>query len=239
MIQSTRCDLELRFQKIADRFDGLQSPTEKISNQMLFDPERITEEKESIKRCLDICSRVSNHIDNLHPGAPENDLDTTGRSTSALMNCRGTLEDTSYQLRNHLRLVDEHLSSAPEPPILQSSHDIEDRKRLLEERSSLLNSIKLYDEAAKEANRDRKNVYEDITMAEDGCQILVSTVGELITAHNIVAGPRSTQVLGQISDESLQQISRDHQAAYLQHPSEENKAWLKNFKMRHGTERYL
>ena len=250
MIQLTSCDLEMRLQNIDNKVSGLRSQTGERSNQMSSDRQRIEEEKKSIKQCLDICSQVSNHIDELHPGALKNDFTTAGQSRGAaalarqatactLMKCRNELEDTGTRLRDHLRHVDERLSHPSVSLTLQSNGGEESRKRLSDERSSLLKSIELCEKAAKEANRDRQNVYEDIKMAEDGCQMIVSTVGELITAHNITAGPRSTQVLGQLSDDSLQQISQDHQAVYIQHPSKANEAWSKSFEIRHGAGRNL
>ena len=44
-------------------------------------------------------------------------------------------------------------------------------------------------------------------MADDGHQVIASTVGDLIFARNVMAGSRVTQVLGQMSDESIQEIA--------------------------------
>ena len=40
--------------------------------------------------------------------------------------------------------------------------------------------------------------------------MIVATLGDLIAVKRVTAGARSTQWLGQMSDASLQQLSRDH-----------------------------
>jgi len=51
--------------------------------------------------------------------------------------------------------------------------------------------------------------FEDIEMADDGHQVIVATLGDLISAKRVTAGARSTQWLGQMSDASLQSLSKD------------------------------
>lgn len=46
--------------------------------------------------------------------------------------------------------------------------------------------------------------FEDVKMAEDGRQVIVATLGDLISAKRITIVPRSLQVLRQMSDDSLQ-----------------------------------
>jgi len=65
-------------------------------------------------------------------------------------------------------------------------------------------------QASEEAEKVRVNIAEDITTAEDSQQVLVSTVGDLIAARRVDAGARSLQCIGQMSDETLQQMSRAH-----------------------------
>ena len=45
-------------------------------------------------------------------------------------------------------------------------------------------------------------------MADDGHQVIVSTVGDLISAKRVTAGARSVQLMGQISDDSLRHFSQ-------------------------------
>lgn len=54
------------------------------------------------------------------------------------------------------------------------------------------------------------NIVEDITTAEDSRQVLISFVGDLTTARRVDVGSRSLQYNGQMSDGTLQQMSRAH-----------------------------
>ena len=55
---------------------------------------------------------------------------------------------------------------------------------------------------------------EDNHVGEDGIQIISSTPMYLIQAKNNSAGARSVQCLGQLSDNSIQQVSRDARNRY-------------------------
>lgn len=59
------------------------------------------------------------------------------------------------------------------------------------------------------ADQDRTNVFEDVSMADDGHQVIVSTIGDLISARRVTAGARSMQIMGQMSDDALQQLSQN------------------------------
>jgi hypothetical protein len=58
------------------------------------------------------------------------------------------------------------------------------------------------------------NVFRAISAADDSHQILVSTSGSPVHAQNISAGPRSSQWMGQMSEASLQLLSKDVRATH-------------------------
>jgi hypothetical protein len=51
--------------------------------------------------------------------------------------------------------------------------------------------------------------FEDVSAAEHAQQVIVSTSGDRILARKVIAGVRTTQWLGQMSDNSLQKLSQD------------------------------
>jgi hypothetical protein len=63
-------------------------------------------------------------------------------------------------------------------------------------------------ETSGRAHEERVNVIEDVSMAEDRHQVIVSTVRDLISAKRITARARAVQLIGQMSDDSLQQFSQ-------------------------------
>jgi dihydroxyacetone kinase len=56
---------------------------------------------------------------------------------------------------------------------------------------------------------DEKTVstYDDVSVAEDGRQFIISTSGDTIFARKVAAAARAVQCLGQMSDETAQLIS--------------------------------
>ena len=98
----------------------------------------------------------------------------------------------------------------PKNGLTASSQPIEAKERLKSlsnEQSNPPESTEVRKEVGKKADRDR-NLFDGIGVGGDSCQVLVSTVGEPITARNITAGPRSMQIIGQISDHSLHRFMR-------------------------------
>jgi hypothetical protein len=91
----------------------------------------------------------------------------------------------------------------------QISKQATEQERIQEEIDSIKQCLAICAEASVRAGQDRTNIFEDVSMADDGQQAIVLTIGDLISAKRITAGARSMQLMGQMSDESLQHFSRD------------------------------
>jgi hypothetical protein len=87
------------------------------------------------------------------------------------------------------------------------------QERIQEEIDSIKQCLAICAEASVQAGQDRTNIFEDVSMTDDGRQAIVSTIGDLISAKRITAGARSMQLMGQMSDESLQHFSGDRHHA--------------------------
>jgi len=61
----------------------------------------------------------------------------------------------------------------------------------------------------KQVDNVRTNVFEDVSAAQYSHQIIVSTNGDLISATRVSAETAATQWAGQMSEDTLQQLSRD------------------------------
>lgn len=61
----------------------------------------------------------------------------------------------------------------------------------------------------KTASDSRTNHFEDTTTGDRSTQFVVSTPKDLVSAKRITSGSNSLQVLGQTSDDSLQQMLRE------------------------------
>ena len=77
-------------------------------------------------------------------------------------------------------------------------------------------------------------MFEDVSMADNGHQVLVSTIRDLISAKRVTAGARAWQWLGQMFDDSLQQLSRNHGHVATERPKESQTKAGGHFEGRYG-----
>jgi DNA repair exonuclease SbcCD ATPase subunit len=230
MIAETQSDLEERLEAINAKLKSLSSQKNEASGEELNERNRIQEERDSTTQCIDICAQVSTHIDQVRPnvlrnisippGASQGPITTLDGLISArfatddaLSKCKTTLKDMRIRLEERLHNLDAHLQTLqPERGATSEEQDAE-RQRIQDEYDTTKQSLSICSEASERATESRINLFEDVSMAEDGNQVIVSTIGDLISAKRINAGARSTQWLGQMSDESLQELT--HAVTYV------------------------
>ena len=123
------------------------------------------------------------------------------------------MNDSSNWPKGHLQNLDNRLASLPAQSPQISSEQAAEQERIQEKIDSIKQCVAICAEASVKAGQDRTNSFEDVSMTDDGRQAIVSTIGDLISAKRITAGARSMQLMGQISDESLQHFSRDRHHA--------------------------
>jgi hypothetical protein len=118
------------------------------------------------------------------------------------------LKDTTTDLQDHLKNLDDKLEALG---LQESSTDNEkmvERGRMQAEIDSAKECLAVCAQASEHADRARANVFEDVSAAEDAHQVIVSTLGGLISAKRVTARVGATQWLGQMSDATLQQLAR-------------------------------
>jgi hypothetical protein len=62
-----------------------------------------------------------------------------------------------------------------------------------EELGSIIQGLAICTKAIEEVTQDRANSFKDVRVANDGYQIIIATLGDLISAKRITIGVRSTQ----------------------------------------------
>lgn len=127
-------------------------------------------------------------------------------TNNTLDHCKLGLAQTTSQLREQLHRINDQMRSSSQRHSPSGEQAIE-QERIREELRSAEQSLKICSEAAEKALPDRIHVFEDVSMEDDGDQIIVATFGDLISAKRVTVGSRSRQFLGQMSDTSLQQLS--------------------------------
>lgn len=216
-------DLTEHLRRVDDRLKNLLAQRVDATQESEEERQNLRSEQESIQQCMNICTDVAAHIDlvrpKIVPHIPSHDdrlviTTTAGAGMSAqkdteqlLGRCKDDLTTMLSHLRDRLQDVAQRQNALSYQHTTSADHENE-RKRLQEEVESIKQSLMICEEASQKAQPDRTNVFEDITMADDGHQIMVSTFGDLICARKITAGARSLQWFGQMSDESLQELSQ-------------------------------
>lgn len=198
--------------------------------------EQMQEEKDSTLKCLEICDSVSYPVTVLqqkassHASASSNSderLEHANRpAVCAWLAAASNLTGYRNQLQSHLQ----RLTDKSKQPVDGSDPENAqvNKEDLLREISSLQQSIDICEDASKEANRNRANVFENVSIDDNGRQFIASTVDNLISARKIIIGSCSVQNATSDRDEITSKES-------LQRP----KLSGENFEGRYGAGRDL
>jgi hypothetical protein len=203
-IRATVSDLKQHLEDIEMKLDKYIAGT---------DYQILQDERESTKQCLRICEDVMSRIESLqtsflpspgqdhpHPsGENRNPFEAELSTKAALSDCREKLMRQMVGLQ--ARLESDLLGKGPE-------RDTENL-RLQEQIDTGKTCLEICNLASEQASQHRYHVLENVSVADDSSQVLVSTLGDLIYGRGISAGNRSFQAAGSMSDETLQQISKD------------------------------
>lgn len=210
MIADTITDLQARLNDVDTKLRLLASQTD--GNDNTTGVRAMREERSSIKKCLQICDVALAQIHKLRESLPEYFSPSGSESgpfsewvlaASNLANCKAKLVDRIRSLEN-IQTSDGNSRAG----ILHIE------KEMREELECLEKSVAICKDASQEAERNRTNTFEDVSIGDDGFQSIVSTVGDLIHARGVKAGARATQVLGQLSEASFQHVaSRERDSA--------------------------
>jgi hypothetical protein len=224
MIKNTTSDLEDHLHEIEKRLEALPLQGEAVSDEEMAERERIQIERESTVQCLAICAHVSETVNQLRPNVFEDvtvprrahqvDVTTVAGLASAkkitataLLELHEKLTDTTANLDQHLHDIDNHLRNSPTPAVRIFGGT--ERERVQAEKESIQQCLAICAEASEQADQFRTNVFEDVLAAQDAQQLIIATLGDLISAKRVTAEISATQWLGQMSDATLQQLSRD------------------------------
>ncbi|KAK6337870.1 hypothetical protein TWF696_001348 [Orbilia brochopaga] len=241
MIETTTSDLKEQLDNIDKKLERLgahyvQPYSTTASHRQITDQDQETLEadKRGIEQCIEICTQVSSHIDRVQTQTAESSSTDPASSqttylakqltTGVLTGCKSELVNTSTLLQRQLDTIKFQLAALSEHPETLGSAG-----------ESLKQCLAICAQASEQAKSERINVFEDVTAHDDGDQIVVSTLGDLISAKRITVGSRSLQLLGQMSDESLQHFASKARPKNAQQsqPRPEEQESLK-FAGRHG-----
>jgi hypothetical protein len=216
LVQTATEDLEAHLQNIDDKFEAVlkQSATGPDSNTAEL--RLIKEERLSTQKCLQICARLSEHIDEIQlasqggDGPPEQrEADSVPRNLTfeGLQDCKNSLAATTVKLEKHMKDIMDRLVTKSNTSII-SDEDLVDLVRLRDEWDT---TRQCRDICSQADTRLKENVsIIDNYATGDAVQFLVSTTNKTINGRNRGDGWRTRQFGGHMSDASLQKISGDY-----------------------------
>ncbi|KAJ5292443.1 uncharacterized protein N7443_008396 [Penicillium atrosanguineum] len=222
LIQDAKDDLEARLEVIDLKLGQIVENNAVRSDVDAAELQSMREERLSTEKCLLICTQLSEHIDQIQLMSDRSG--TPGSATSAntlpetvtnegLQECKNSLIQTAAKLEKHMQdIMDRMLSKSK---IISSEQDAADLTRLRDEWKTARQCLDI-------CSRADTHVKENVSVIEnyglgDSLQFMVSTNGQILHGKNRGLGWRTRQVGGYVSDESVQQLSRDIASTSLHH----------------------
>lgn len=176
---------------------------------------RIKDERLSTEKCLQICSQLSKHIDEIHKTALHNGSANSDSGSSSipekitndgLKECKSSLARMAQELASHEKQLFDRLMSKLDPTSA-SQENAADITRLREEWQSTRKSMDILSAAGNHLDQNISIIENHA--AGDSVQVMVSTKGKTLHGTNRAVGWRSRQLGGHLDDETVRQISRD------------------------------
>ncbi|GAM42363.1 hypothetical protein TCE0_044r16268 [Talaromyces pinophilus] len=222
LIEVTKDDLEAHLESINEK---LESALEQAAVKTELDTSEMQEMKEerlSTERCLQICANLSEHIEQIQLNASESSTSNAVPElivNQGLQQCKESLASTAIKLEKHIQDIIDRMFVKSKSS-LKSEDDLADLSRLRDEWKTTRECIDI----CSQADRHLK---ETVTTVEnygtgDAVQFMVSTNGQVIHGKNRGLGWRTRQVGGHLSDESVQQLSRDMTTINIQRTNDED-----------------
>lgn len=179
----------------------------------------LREERLSTEKCLQICAQLSSHIDQIQLMSDEagSSIGSGGAEASpervtneGLQECKNSLATTATKLEKHMRDVMDRLLAKS-----NSHEDAQDLSRLRDEWETARQCLDI-------CSRADSHLKENVSVIEnhgngDSLQFMVSANGKVLHGKNRGLGWRNTQVGGYMSNQSIQQLSRDLAAIHTSH----------------------
>ncbi|EEP83062.1 predicted protein [Uncinocarpus reesii 1704] len=212
LIADTTSDLEEHLAEIESRLQAFPVQRGGESENGSTEWAKIQEERETTRKCIEICTRVGDYIDTVQShdlrGVPSSSASQRA-TVETLKECKDKLTALSTEIGKRSEELGNRLEKIMSLEVKLSDEDADNMRKVQAERDGLKQCLAICNEVSAQTQGLRMNVFEDVISADDAHQLIVSTLGDLISAKRITTGARSAQWLGQMSDDALQRLSRD------------------------------
>ncbi|KXX73059.1 hypothetical protein MMYC01_210529 [Madurella mycetomatis] len=206
MIKDTAYDLELRLQRI-ETYIATEST---ISFDTSID---LQDEREVTKQCLRICQDAQSYLESLQDRPPfsrreagprpagtvQNQFDAELLTSQALNESRVKVVETISRLQERLASVASNQGPERERQMAQLLEDINISKQCLE----------VCGVAADQVHHRKIHTVGEVVADDDTDQVVVTTLADLFDVRKVLAKNRSAQLVGSMTDETVQKVSGD------------------------------
>ncbi|KAF2108378.1 hypothetical protein BDV96DRAFT_636922 [Lophiotrema nucula] len=206
MAKTTTIDLEARLEVIDGKLESIFEQHATESDSENAELRAIKDDRLSTTKCLEICAQLLDHINRipLRPvsrgRSPTGPMNSERITTEGLMECKETLSSTTARLERHMEgLIDQFGRT------MTSEEGAAELATLREEWGAARHCIDICSTAGKNIT-----VIDNYTTGDNAVQFLVSTKEKTVHGRNRGYGSGTMQIGGHLSDESVQQISRDN-----------------------------
>jgi hypothetical protein len=222
LIKNVRDDLEAHLQSIDDKVETIVGRAVAESDEDATELRLINEERLSTQRSLQICAQLSEHINQIQvvPKRSNNGPEPSDPASlpervinDGLVGCKNSLAVASAKLEEHMRDVMARWVTKSRIA-MTSKEDVEDLLRLQDEWETARQCREICFSAGSHLN-ENINVIEN-NATGNAFQVMVTTNGKTLHGKNQGTGWIARQIGGDLSDTSVQQISRDMASTNLQ-----------------------
>jgi len=206
MIKDTAYDLQIRLQRIEASLG-----TTSTSSDTSID---LQDEREVTRQCLRICQDAQSYLKSLQDGQAfrrrevassqagtvQSQFDAELVMNEAINESRRNFIRTISQLQERLTYVTLNEGAERERQVSRLREDINISKQCLE----------LCQIATDQVHHHRKiHTIGEVAADDDTDQVVITTLADLFDVRKVVAKNRSAQLVGSMTDEALQKVSRD------------------------------
>lgn len=253
MVCCTKSDLEDRLKELDERLEFFSKHSSIVDKRGETEWRQLQEEKQSTEQCLVICAEFYEHIEKVgsqvetcsEPDRIEASvsLEMQYAAKQALGNLLGgfksELATASSEFKKIIERLDHQQNGLSSQSVHMSGKDEATMQKIREERNSTVQRLTICADAAEQSERIQSNIFEDITSGDYSQQYVISSIGQLITARRINTGSRSLLMLGQLSDDTIRQSSRDHALSTKGISKQREATESANFQRRYGAGQQL
>jgi hypothetical protein len=189
--------------------------------------QQLKDERLSTEKCLQICTQLSDHINEIATLRKNDSRSSGSRNPNAfpervvnegLQECKDSLNTTAAKLGEHMNNIMERLV-AKSKTMITSDQELTELKRLQDQWETTRQCMEICSKADKHLKENISTIVNHST--GDAVQFMVSTDGSIINGSNQGLGWRARQVGGHLNDATVQQISRDFATMYIHYPETE------------------